>query len=146
MKPQFAVTLTRVIAAPRAKVYRAFLDPALLARWFCPDDMSVAVADVDERVGGVHRVELLDAQGGHHSFDSVIRELVPDERIVLTFKFHPEAEETLFTVTFRDAEAGGTELTLEHERITLAPPLDTRSVDSGWSQALRKLQALYDKE
>lgn len=143
MTQRFAVKLERFIRAPRGKVYRAFLDPAVLARWFCPDDFSVGVAEVDERVGGVHRVEIIDADGGHHLFDSVISELVPDERIVLTFKFHPEAEETLFTVTFRDAD-GGTDLTLEHERITLMPPLDAESVELGWDGALRKLQALYD--
>ena len=142
---QFAVKLERFIAAPRAKVYRAFLDPVVLAQWFAPEDCSVAVADVDERVGGSHRVEFIDADGDHHTFDSVIEQLVPDERIVLTFKFHPEAEETLFIVTFRDA-AGGTDLTLEHERITHMPPLDTQSVEAGWGGALRKLQALYDKE
>jgi uncharacterized protein YndB with AHSA1/START domain len=143
---QFAVALERVIAAPRAKIYRAWLDPALLARWMGPDDFSVSVATVDERVGGIHHVEMLDADGGHHTFESVIEELVPDERIVLTFKFHPDAEETLLTLTFRDADGGGTALRLEHERITLAPPLDTRSVDTGWGQTLAKLQALYDKE
>ena len=87
---QFAVALERVIAAPRSKVYRAWLDPALLARWMGPDDFSVTVATVDERVGGVHQVEMLDADGGHHHFVSVIEELVPDERIVFTFKFDPD--------------------------------------------------------
>ena len=143
---QVAVALERVIAAPRAKVYRAWLDPELLARWMGPDDFTASLATVDERVGGAHRVELLDADGNHHTFESVIEELVPDERIVLTFKFHPDAEETLLTITFRDAEGGGTELRLEHERITLAPPLDDQSVDAGWSQTLAKLAALYDKE
>ena len=142
---RFAVKLVRIIPARRARVYRAWLDPELVARWWAPMDSVVATATVDERVGGVHRVELLDAGGGHHTFDSVIQEQVPDERIVLLFKFAPEAEETLFTVTFADV-AGGTELRLEHERITLAPPLDERSVDTGWGQALAKLQALYDKE
>ena len=143
---RFAVALTRTIKAPRSKVYRAFLDPEVLARWFCPDDLTVVLATVDERVGGVHRVEMLAADGSHHTFDSVIEELVPDERIVLTFRFHPEAEDTLFTVSFRDAEDDGTELRLDHERITLAPPLDGQSVDTGWSQALGHLQALFDKE
>jgi uncharacterized protein YndB with AHSA1/START domain len=142
---RFAVKLERFIAAPRAKVYRAFLDPAVLAQWFCPDGSAVVVADVDARVGGVHRIEMLSDEGVHHMFDSVIEQLVPDERIVLTFKFHPEGEETLFTVSFRDVD-GGTDLTLEHERITLMPPMDTQSVETGWGGALRKLQALYDKE
>jgi uncharacterized protein YndB with AHSA1/START domain len=140
---RFAVKLEREIKAPVAKVYRAFLDPAVLARWFCPDDFSVGYAEVDEHVGGKHRVEIIDPDGTHHVFDSVISELVPDERIVLAFKFHPDAEETRFTVTLRP-HAGGTHLTLEHERIPLAPPFDPGSVDAGWGGALRKLQALYD--
>jgi len=139
---EFAVALDRVIPAPRAKVYRAWLDPEVLAGWMGPDDFSVVVATVDERVGGTHFVELIDADGQHHTFTSVIQELVPDERIVLAWRFHPTAEDTLLTVTFRDAEGGGTQLRLEHERITYEGELDTRSVDAGWSQTLAKLQAL----
>jgi uncharacterized protein YndB with AHSA1/START domain len=143
---QFAVALDRVIPAPRAKVYRAWLDPELLARWMGPDDFSVVVATVDERVGGAHHVELIDADGAPHTFTSVIEELVPDERIVLTFRFHPTAEETLLTLTFADAEDGGTQLRLEHERITFEGPLTGESVNEGWSQTLAKLQALYEGE
>ena len=143
---QFAVALERIIPAPRAKVYRAFLDPDLLARWMGPDGFSVTIATVDERVGGQHRVEMLDADGDLHSFDSTILALMPDERIVMTWRFNPGAEDTLLTVTFRDAEDGGTALRLEHERITLTPPLDTQSVDIGWSQTLAKLAAYFDKE
>jgi len=139
---EFAVALDRVIPAPRAKVYRAWLDPEVLAGWMGPDDFSVVVATVDERVGGTHFVELIDADGQHHTFTSVIQELVPDERIVLAWRFHATAEDTLLTVTLRDAEGGGTQLRLEHERITYEGELDTRSVDAGWSQTLAKLQAL----
>jgi len=143
---QFAVTVDRVIAAPRDKVYRAWLDPAVLARWMGPDGSSVVNATVDERVGGDHHVELLDPDGSYYSFVSVIEELVPDERIVLTFKFDRDAEDTLLTVTFRDAQGGGTALRLEHQRITLHPPLDGQSVDSGWNQTLTKLQTYFHGE
>jgi uncharacterized protein YndB with AHSA1/START domain len=143
---QFAVALERIIRAPRPEVYRAFLDPALLEQWMGPDGFSVTVASVDERVGGRHRVEMLDGDGDHHTFDSTILELVPDERIVMTWRFAPGAEDTLLTVSFRDAEDGATELRLEHERITLTPPLDSQSVDTGWTQTLAKLAAYFDKE
>ncbi len=143
---RFAVTLRRVIRAPRARVYRAFLDPELVAQWLAPGGSVVSTATVDERVGGVHRVDMIDEHGAAHLFDNVIQELVPDERIVLTFRFAPGAEDTLLTLTFRDAEGGGTGLRLQHERITHAPPLDTQSVDTGWSQALAKLAAFFDKE
>jgi uncharacterized protein YndB with AHSA1/START domain len=141
---QFAVALERVIAAPRSKVYRAWLDPTLLARWFGPDDFSVVVASVDERQGGVHQVEMLDPDGGHHTFDSVIEELVPDERIVFTFKFDPSAKETKLTITLTDAEGGGTVLRLDHERITVEGDVDTTSVNVGWGQTLAKLQAFIE--
>jgi uncharacterized protein YndB with AHSA1/START domain len=139
---QFAVSLDRIIPAPRSKVYRAWLDPNVLASWMGPDGFVVTVATVDERVGGKHEVEMLDADGGHHTFTSVIEELVPDERIVLTFRFHPDAEQTLLQITLRDAEQGGTALHLEHERITRTHPLDEGSVNEGWSQTLAKLRAL----
>jgi uncharacterized protein YndB with AHSA1/START domain len=143
---QFAVALDRVIAAPRAAVYRAWLDPEVLARWMGPDGFQVVVATVDERVGGAHRVEMLDVEGGHHEFVSVIEELVPDERIVLAFRFGPDGEETSLMLTFGDAEGGGTALRLEHRRITPTPPIDEQSVGAGWSQTLAKLQALYEQE
>ncbi len=142
---QFAVTLDRVIGATRSKVYRAWLDPTVLAHWMGPDDFAVTVANVDERVGGKHHVEMLDADGGHHTFTSVIEELVPDERIVLTFRFHWDAEDTLLRITLSDAEGGGTALRLEHERITLGHPLDNQSVNFGWSQTLAKLQRLLEQ-
>jgi len=140
---EFAVALDRVIAAPRAKLYRAWLDPEVLARWMGPHDYSVVMATVDPRVGGEHVVEMIDADGSPHVFTSVIEELVPDERIVLTFKFHPDAPETLLTVTFSDAEDGGTRLRLEHERIT-GEGLSGQNVNEGWSQTLAKLQALCE--
>jgi uncharacterized protein YndB with AHSA1/START domain len=142
---QFAVALDRVIAAPRSKLYRAWLDPSLLARWMGPDDFTVTLATVDERVGGVHQVEMLDADGGQHTFVSVIEELVPDERIVFAFKFHPDAQQTKLTISFSDAGDGATALRLRHEQITIEGDLDTQSVDVGWSQTLAKLQAFCER-
>jgi uncharacterized protein YndB with AHSA1/START domain len=138
----FAVALERVVAAPRARVFRAWLDPAVLARWMGPDDYSVVVATVDARVGGAHVVEMIDGDGEPHTFTSVIEELVPDERIVLTFRFAVDAPPTLLTLTFADAP-GGTLLRLSHERIT-GDGLTGRNVNEGWSQTLAKLQALYE--
>ncbi len=141
---QFAVDLERVIAAPRSKLYRAWLDPAMLARWFGPDDFSVTVATVDERIGGEHHVEMLGPDGGHTHFVSVIEELVPDERIVFTFKFDPAAEETKLTLTFSDADGGGTTVRLEHERISVEGTVNNQSVNVGWGQTLAKLQAFCE--
>ena len=139
---RFAVKLVRIIPARRSRVYRAWLDPELVARWWAPMDSVVATATVDERVGGVLRVEMLTEDGEPHLFDAVIQELVEDERIVLIFKFAVDAEETLLTVTFRDAPDGGTEVTLDHQRVPLEGPLNEQSVDAGWNSVLDKLEGV----
>lgn len=153
MTTEFAVELQRTLSAPRTRAYRAWLDPETLLRWFSPDGCPVTHAEVDERVGGVHRTEMLDLDGNRHAFESVIEELVPDERIVLAFTFVGPGpgpgtvrEHTRLTLTFREGERPGTsDLTLRQERITLMSPFDTESVTTGWSQALAKLAALYER-
>ena len=145
---EFAVALTRTIPAPREEVYRAFLDPELLQRWFCPGEFAVVTASVDEHVGGRHVVEMLAPDGMRLAFESVIRDLVENERIVLDFAFvgpEPgEREDTLLTVTLSDAPDGGTDVRFDHERITLAPPnYDSPGVNAGWTSVLDKLEALY---
>jgi uncharacterized protein YndB with AHSA1/START domain len=145
---EFAVDLTRTIPGPREEVYRAFLDPDVLQRWFCPGEFAVVTASVDEHVGGRHVVEMLAPDGMRLAFESVIRDLVENERIVLDFSFvgpEPrEREDTLLTVTLSDAPDGGTDVRFEHERITLAPPdFDRPGVNAGWTSVLDKLEALY---
>ena len=75
---------------------------------------------------------------------SVIEELVPDERIVLTFRFGWRRHRRSCTLTFEDAAGGGTALRLDHEDITMEDRLDSLSVNVGWGQALAKLQAFAE--
>ena len=60
---RFAVTVQHVIRAPRAPVYQAFLEPELVAQWLAPSGSVVSTATVDEQVGGVHRVDMIDEHG-----------------------------------------------------------------------------------
>ena len=46
------LTLTHVIAAPPAKVWRCWTDPALLPRWFGPAGYSCSTKSIDLRQGG----------------------------------------------------------------------------------------------
>jgi Activator of Hsp90 ATPase homolog 1-like protein len=48
--------LTRLIDAPREKLFRCWTDPELLKRWFAPLPFTTPLAEVDLRVGGLNRV------------------------------------------------------------------------------------------
>ena len=61
--PTAAVRIERTIPASPAQVYRAWLDPELLARWMAPGKDTFTRAEVDERVGGRFRVWHADSSG-----------------------------------------------------------------------------------
>ena len=137
------VRMTRTIRAKPSQVYRAWLDPALLARWMAPGGLTMTRAEVDERVGGHVRIYHGDAGG----FDAEVLELIPDRKLVFRWGFvgpHRRAGpsfDSLLTVTFDDAEAG-TLLTLVHERLddlAAAMPEVADNVGPGWASALDKL-------
>lgn len=72
-RPTTAVHLRRTIAAPPDRVYRAWLDPALIARWFAPTGLTVRRAEVDERVGGRVRIWHADGAGNDTGERIVLR-------------------------------------------------------------------------
>jgi uncharacterized protein YndB with AHSA1/START domain len=147
--PRTAVHLERTIPAPPAQVYRAWLDPELLARWMAPGSYAVTWAEVEERAGGRYRIWHADASGTDvGGFDCELAELVPDERIVFRWGFvGPQrrggpAFDSVLTVTLREAPGGGTDLTLEHERLddlAAALPDVAANVGPGWADVLGKL-------
>jgi uncharacterized protein YndB with AHSA1/START domain len=112
-EPATAVHVRRTIPAAPDRVYRAWLDPQLMAKWFAPAGFTVRKAEVDERVGGRLRIWHADGEGNDvGGSESEIVELVPGERIVLDWQFvGPDrttdpALATRLTVTFTPTPDG----------------------------------------
>jgi uncharacterized protein YndB with AHSA1/START domain len=146
-----AVHVRRTIAASPERVYRAWLDPQLMARWFAPSGLTVRKAEVDERVGGRLSIWHADGEGNDvGGSESDILELVPGERIVLDWHFvgpdrtiDPSIASRL-TVTFTPIPEG-TQLDLTHDRLDglhdRAPHI-AEHVEHGWESALDALVAV----
>ena len=83
------VRLTRLFDAPRPLVFDAFTKPELLKRWlFGPDGWSLAVCEIDFRVGGQYRYVWKHLVNGNEmGMGGVIREIVVPERVVTTERF-----------------------------------------------------------
>jgi uncharacterized protein YndB with AHSA1/START domain len=82
------IVMTRVFDAPRKLVYEAFTTPALLKRWLGVfGRWSLAVCEVDLRVGGVCRYVWRDTEGKEMGMRAVFREVAAPERLVSTEKF-----------------------------------------------------------
>jgi uncharacterized protein YndB with AHSA1/START domain len=108
-------TLERTYPVPPARVFAAWAEPAAKARWFAagPD----AGHQLDFRAGGREVVHGGPDGGPLMTFETLYRDIVPDERIVYTSTLLAGDDVmtvSLTTVEFRPAE-GGTQLVLTEQ-------------------------------
>jgi uncharacterized protein YndB with AHSA1/START domain len=81
------IVITRTFDAPRALVFRALTDPALIPHWWGPRRHTTTVDVMDARPGGAWRFVSRDAEGNVFAFRGVYREVVPPARVVYTFEY-----------------------------------------------------------
>ena len=115
--------VTRLFAAPRARVFRAWSRPELFRQWWMPQSatgVALVGCEMDVRTGGCYRLEFRMGDQTMAFFGKYL-EVVADEKIVWT---NDEGEEdgAVTTVSFADQD-GGTLLTY-HERYPTAEALE----------------------
>ena len=114
--------IERTYDAPVDRVFGAWADPGLKARWFAgsPDALGAGY-ELDFRVGG-HEVNRGGPPGGPvYTYDSEFRDIVPGHRIVSTYEMFADDQRISVsgaTVEFHDV-AGGTRLVLTEQGVFL---------------------------
>lgn len=144
----------RLIAAPRERVWEALVDPAQVARWRVPAEMTSEVHQWDAREGGALRVSLTyDAPdrtgktaGRTDTYRGRFVRLVPGELVVEVDEFETDDPalrgEMTSTIRLSDAPGGGTVLEAAHEGVPGAVrPEDN---EAGWRESLARLAALLE--
>jgi uncharacterized protein YndB with AHSA1/START domain len=141
-----SIRLHRVLKAPPARVYKAFLDPEAMAKWLPPHGFTGKVHSMDARVGGRYKMSFTNfSTGGSHSFGGEYLELVPGERIRHTDVFDDPNLPGTMTVTIALKKVFcGTELDITQEGIPDAIP--TQACYLGWQESLTLLAQLVEAE
>ena len=152
----YSLALTRVIRAPRSRVYEAWTNPEFAMQWFGPAGMYCPHASFDVRVGGKYRLEArptaeTEAMQKMNPSDpgrcggiatGTYTKVVPNELLQFTWKGDWDSgEESLVTVSLKDVP-GGSELTLTHERFPTEASRDGHN--RGWVGCLDRLQAALE--
>jgi len=159
------LVITRILDAPRERVFRAWAEPERARRWWGPKGFTTPYCEIDFRPGGVYHNCMRSPEGRDYWSVGVYREIVEPERIVCTDSFSDEQgnivpatyygmsedmlTEMLVAVTFEDYQ-GRTRLTLHH--IGIPPGEDMEGAREGWSQSFDKLaeyllaESLADEE
>jgi len=75
------LVLTKILDAPRGKVWRCWTEPSLLKQWFAPRPWTTPHAEMDVRPGGKSRVVMRSPEGADCPNPGVFLEVLPDEKL-----------------------------------------------------------------
>jgi uncharacterized protein YndB with AHSA1/START domain len=136
------ISITRVFAAPRERVWREWTEPERFADWFGGGDTQVPLASVsmDVRKGGAWRATMLVGPGRREiRWKGEYREVVAPERLVFTLSDRPDEVYALVTVVLTDLGDGRTEMRFSQRGGP--PPNQWRRAKEGWSSFFDRIQA-----
>ena len=129
------LVLRRAFTASRERVFRAWIEPEALERWFRPKGMGISVRALDARVGGSFRFEVEDG----HAIVGTYLHIAPPEQLVFTYSGEAiQDRETVVTLDFLD-QGSVTEVVLTHEGLSA----DLRALFAeGWPSVLDTLASV----
>jgi uncharacterized protein YndB with AHSA1/START domain len=142
------LTITRLIDAPPARLFAAWTQPALLARWFAPKPWGVARASLDPRPGGEFLVVMRGPDGTEMPCPGVFLDVIPDRRIVMTDAYtagwRPSMKPFLTTVITLEDQGGRTRYVAQarHWSVADREAHEKMGFETGWSQCLDQLVEL----
>jgi uncharacterized protein YndB with AHSA1/START domain len=140
-----SIIATRIIAAPRELVFKAWTDPKHLAQWWGPTGFTTTTSAFEMKAGGIWRFVMHGPDGRDYQNRITFDEIVRPERI----RYHHgggDVEPVLFrtVVTFEDLGGNRTRLTL-HATFPSAAERDRvireYGADKGAAETLARLEA-----
>ena len=105
------IILTRLIAAPVAKVWQCWTDPAMLPRWFGPEGYSCVTKEIDLRQGGLWRFDMTGPDGKIWANRHRYTLFDPFKRLEFLLDGDDDSVPPMEVVVVLEAEADGTRIT-----------------------------------
>lgn len=134
------INLTRIVRAPRKKVFDAWTEARQIEKWWGPGPVTCPAAGVDLKPGGHYFIENLAPDGTRTVFRGEFELVDVPNKLVYSWFINAEptgANGSRVTVEFRD-HPDGTEILLRHERLP-TPEVIAMHLE-GWEGCLDGLE------
>lgn len=146
---QYELSVTRLIDAPPATVWRVFTER--LEEWWCPKPWTTELIEQDLRLGGRLAMVMRGPNGEEQPIESVVLEAIPERSLIFTdaykvgwvtqtpfitgfFTFEEEGGKTRYTASARHWNA---EAMKRHEEM---------GFHDGWGKVAEQLAELAEAE
>jgi uncharacterized protein YndB with AHSA1/START domain len=129
------LVIKRVLPATRERVFRAWSDPSVMARWFFAELGWSARVNNEFRVGGSYQLDMLDQGLTVFSAHGEYTEIAPVSRLAFTWN-SSAVSDTLVVIELREL-GDSTELTLTHR--SLPGEEEEKRHAGGWVACLGNL-------
>lgn len=142
------LVLTRLIDAPREKLFKAWTEPELLRQWFAPLPYTTPKAELDVRPGGASLIVMRGPDGTDMPLRGVYLEVVPNERLVFTNAYtkawEPSDKPFMTAIIGFENEGGKTRYTalVRHWSVADREAHEKMGFHKGWGQCADQLAAL----
>ena len=134
------LVLRHMFAASRQRVFRAWIEPDALERWFKPGGKNEVVSKLEAHVGGSFCFDIEDGS----SIVGIYLHVVPPEQLAFTWSGGATRyQETIVTLNFFSREEE-TEVVLTHEGLN--DPSLRALFGSGWSLLLEAFAGILSRQ
>jgi uncharacterized protein YndB with AHSA1/START domain len=132
------LALDRHLDATPGFAFALWSNPSLLTAWWGPEGHHLTTCDIDLRPGGTWRFNM-ERDGQPHWIHGTYHEVVPDQRLIFSYRFPEFSVQSVISLTFT-AEAQGTRMHFLQTGFPSAEELAGHR--GGWMSSLSILEDL----
>ncbi|AGA74766.1 polyketide cyclase [Pseudomonas plecoglossicida] len=142
---QHELSISRLIDAPPAKVFRAWTEPQWLMQWWGPHGMTTPECEMQLWIGGLFRTLMRAPDGSEYPNQGVFLEIAAPRRLVFTDAFGPgwvPSDKAFMTAVISfDEEQGKTRYTARawHWNAADCRAHEEMGFHQGWGESLDRL-------
>jgi uncharacterized protein YndB with AHSA1/START domain len=137
-----SLRMTRVLPAPRDRVWHAMTEPDQLTKWWGPKGFITPSVEFEPRAGDSYRIAMQPPGGDLFHLSGELREVNPPARLAYTFRWDPpdpDDRETLVTLSLDDR---GDETGVRLVQAEFATEERRALHEDGWTDCFERLAEL----